>query len=79
MAATTVLVVPVPPDLARELRAIKRQREANDERAMAAVIRARDAGCSLRDIAELLGMTHTGVAKMERRARGSRKGPGALT
>jgi DNA-directed RNA polymerase specialized sigma24 family protein len=69
MASATVGVVPVPPDLARELRAIKRQRESNDARAMAVVIRARDAGCSLRDIGDLLGMTHTGVAKLERRAR----------
>jgi hypothetical protein len=68
-AATTVAEVPVPPEIARELRAVKRSREANDDRAMAAVVRARDAKCSLREIAELLGMTHTGVAKMERRAR----------
>jgi DNA-directed RNA polymerase specialized sigma24 family protein len=68
-AATTVAEVTVPPEIARELRAVKRVREANDARAMAAVVKARDAECSLREIAELLGMTHTGVAKMERRAR----------
>jgi DNA-directed RNA polymerase specialized sigma24 family protein len=66
---TTFDEVTVPPDIARELRAVKRAREANDARAMAAVVKARDAECSLREIAELLGMTHTGVAKMERRAR----------
>jgi DNA-directed RNA polymerase specialized sigma24 family protein len=77
MAPSTVLpvAVPVPDDLARELRALARRRDADDKRAQAAVLRARELGCSQREIGKLLGMSHVGIAKMERRARETNRLP----
>ena len=59
----------VPDDIARDLeRAARRIREATHERDRL-IVKARDAGGSLREIAELVGLSHPGVAKVLKRQR----------
>lgn len=64
MTATTVREVPVDPDLAKKLsRAAKKAQEGTAERDRL-IVEARNAGSSLREVAELVDLSHTAVAKI---------------
>ena len=66
---TMLPVVPVPVDLARRLRSVaRRHRELERERDRL-VVEARQAGGSLREVGELIGLTHAAVRKIEARTR----------
>lgn len=53
----------------RKLEAIRSARERLHERTMAAVLEAREASASLRDVGDALGISHTAVQRLEREAR----------
>lgn len=65
----TVPPVALDPGMARKLRAAAaRASKATDERD-ALMAEAQDAGVSLRDIGDAVGLSHTGVAKVLKRWR----------
>jgi DNA-directed RNA polymerase specialized sigma24 family protein len=58
--------------IARQRRAAKKKRDEIEAEMRRAVIEARAEGGNLREISDLLGISHTAVAKIERRAKGKR-------
>ena len=66
---TTVHDVPVDPALAKRLREAAAKGEQWTATRDRLIVEAREAGGSSREIAELVGLTHAGVLKIEQRLR----------
>lgn len=67
MTATTVREVPVPPDLAEKLRRAAGKAERWTLERDRLIAEARKAGGTAREIGEMVGLTHAGVLKIEKR------------
>jgi DNA-directed RNA polymerase specialized sigma24 family protein len=64
LSSTSATVAPVDPVLARRLDAIVRKLQDLEEERDQLILRAREEGASLREIAEHGGMTHVGIKKL---------------
>lgn len=63
-AVTTVPPVPIPEELQKRLAAVGRAQRFIDKNRDALIVEAAEDGGSLREIAELVGLSHTGVRKI---------------
>lgn len=63
----TVPAVPLPEELQKRLAAVGRAQRFIDKNRDALIVEAAEAGGSLREIAELVGLSHTGVRKIVNR------------
>lgn len=66
---STVPVVTLSPALARQLRAAAKKAQDGTEERNRLIVEAADGGASLREIAAVVGLDHTGVRKIIVKAR----------
>lgn len=64
-----VPAVPIPEELVKRLLAIGQAQQFIDDNRDRLILEAAEAGGSLREIAELVGITHTGVRKIIQKAK----------
>lgn len=64
---TNVLLVPIDPALAKRVRAVAQAAERKRQERDQLILEAHEAGASLREIGELVGLSHVGVMKIVNR------------